>query len=156
MDETNNNKPSPGLHNPNAVDNLVIPGRKYRAGPGRPKGSTTAFVQAKRVAAAKVKLVTERAAELGLEAISAERVPLEQGAPERTVTQAKEAALRLLNSMLWTLEKRVEANGVNEYDEQRLLKLLAGLNAALPKTAEVPIKDPSEMSEEELRKVAGK
>jgi hypothetical protein len=117
---------------------------------------TAANAHARRVAAAKVKLITETAAQAGIEAIAVARVPLAEGVPERTVTQAKEAALRLLNSMLWTLEKRVEAHGVNEYDEQRLLKLLAGFNAALPKTAEVPIKDPSEMSEEELRRVAGK
>lgn len=142
-------------NNPNHMDNLVA-GHAPRS-PGRPKGSTVANVQARRVAAAKVKLFSERAAEVGLEAIAVERVKLRGDAPERTVSQAKDAALRLLNSMLWSIEKRAEECGVNEYDEARVLKLLAGLNAALPKSAETnPQKSPEEMTEDELRRAAGK
>ncbi len=139
---------------PTSTDNLSS-GRAPRS-PGRPKGSTVANVQARRVAAAKVKLVYERAAEMGLEAIAEARVPLASDVPDRSVSQAKEAALRLLNAALWTIEKRVESDGICEADEQRTLKLLAGLNAALPKSAENPQKSPEEMTEEELRRAAGK
>jgi hypothetical protein len=138
----------------NPIDNLST-GHGKR-GPGRPPGYTVAKMQAIRVAKAQTKLVQEKIAEFGIEAVGAAREALETDAPERTVSEAKEAALKLINRMLWTREKKAERDGVNEYDEARVLKLLAGLNAALPKQAETPIKATSDMTEEELRKAAGR
>ncbi len=145
--------------NPDHMDNLSTGhGERVKNKGGRPRGATSsmAIAQAKRVARARTKLVMERASEMGLEALGEVRVPLRTDAPERTVTQAKEAALKLLNSMLWTIEQRAAEHGVNEMDEARVLKLLAGLNAALPKQAENPAKPVDEMTEEELRRAAGK
>ena len=84
------------------------------------------------------------------------RVPLRKRHPERNIKAAKEAAFQLINKMLWTLEGKVEEKGVNMDDETRALKLLAGLNAAIPKPSEELPKPLEEMTEEELRQFLGK
>lgn len=148
--------------NENAINNLST-GHGERKKAGRPPGSTVAVLQAQRVARAQARLMAEQIARDGTRAVLEKfgesvdlRTPLRFDAPIRTVTQAKEAALNLINTMLWTLEQNAAERGTCPDDEARVLKLLAGLNAALPKQAETPNKSPDEMTEEELRKVAGK
>jgi hypothetical protein len=150
------------MNNPNVIDNIST-GHGARNKGGRPVGSTVASVQAKRIARAEAKLIGEQIAAHGTKAaldrfseVELFRVPLRTDAPTRTITEAKEAALKLINSMLWTLEQNAILRGVCEEDEARVLKLLAGLNAALPKQAETPIKSPADMTEDELRKAAGR
>lgn len=83
------------------------------------------------------------------------RTPVRQGAPERTVAECKDAALRMLSAQLWTLEGRQSDEGLTEEEEARVIKLLAGFNAALPKQAEKPApKGVDQMTEEELAAVA--
>lgn len=155
--------PTPLPPNPNLMANVVT-GRAPRNKGGRPVGSfsSTTQAQARRIARAEAKLIGEKIARDGVRATLekfGDAQPehpvwgLRTDAPNRTVSEAKDAALKLINKMLWTLEKQAEEVGVSDQDEQRVLKLLAGLNAALPKQAETPNKDPKDMTEDELRKV---
>ena len=146
------------MNNPNGIDNLVTPPRKR--GPGRPPSpfSTIQNAQARRIAKAKAVLAAEISVGIGAKAMQEEftqfpRLQLDDDAPERTPSEAKDAAFKLLNKMLWAIEKNVKLRGADETDEARVLKLLAGLNAALPKAAEA--KPLSEMTNEEIKAVVG-
>lgn len=85
-----------------------------------------------------------------------QRYKLRTDVPERTVSQCKEAALKLLSAQLWTLEKEAELNGLTAFDEERILALLRGFNAALPKNAEETPLDLSKLTVEQLKAMGGK
>jgi phospholipase/lecithinase/hemolysin len=113
--------------------------------------------QAKRLARAKAKHMAEQMAAVGIHRIEEAlqlRVDKRENCPERSVTEAKDVALRLINQQLWNLEGIAETQGFNADEEVRLLKLLAGLNAALPKAAESTPVDISKMDRKELEEYA--
>jgi hypothetical protein len=97
-----------------------------------------------------VKKIVEKGAQL-VEQVTALRLPNRANPPQRGIKECKDAALNLLNQQLWNLEGLASSEGLSEDEEARLLKLLAGFNAALPKTVEQPkAKRPEDMTDEEL------
>lgn len=80
-----------------------------------------------------------------------EPVRLRSVPPDRTIAEAKDSAFKLINHLLWTLEGTAETDGVDAELEIRALRLLSGLNAALPKQQEQPKpKKVRDMTDEEL------
>lgn len=141
----------------NAV-HLIPGGGRTR---GRPLGSKSGkgyeaaiYRQQNKINRATRKVVIEKIVGAGISELDktlAPRIPNRPDMPERTIGELKDSALKLLSQQLWNLEGLAEKQGLTELEEQRLLKLLAGFNAALPKSAEMPTaKDPSQMTEEEL------
>jgi len=126
---------------------------------GRPPGSgyaAHAYRQGKKLSAHQEAEIRQRLAAKGLEILTKPETRMRNrpNPPERTIAQCKDAALKLLNQQLWNLEGLAEKEGLTEDEEARLLKLLAGVNAALPKTAELPVPKPlSEMTEDEIKAV---
>ena len=126
--------------------------------PGRPKGTggkTQADVREGRLSMHNSKIFAKQVADVAQQNLAALVVPREyvkrQNCPQRTVSQAKDAALQLINQQLWNLEGISDTIGLTAEEENRALKLLAGLNAALPKTAEEPPPKPvSQMTDAEL------
>lgn len=112
--------------------------------------------QAARAQRAKKALIMAKLGQVGTELLDREldiRIPNRPGLRDRTPTELKDSALKLLNQQLWNLEGVAEKEGLTELEEARLLKLLAGFNAALPKASEKEQeKSVSEMSDEELER----
>jgi hypothetical protein len=128
---------------------------------GRPPGSKSGsgYEEAQRRQQVKInrvtrKLVVEKIVGKGIAHLDQQlspRIPNRPNVPERTIGELKDSALKLLSQQLWNLEGVAEDSGLTEDEEARLLKLLAGFNAALPKAAEkAPGKELSEMTDEEL------
>jgi len=84
------------------------------------------------------------------------RIPNRPGRPKRTVSECKQAALEMIDQSVWNLQGLAEKDGLTEYEEQRLLKLLSGLNAALPKNAEEAPIDLSKLSPDQLKAMLNK
>ncbi len=122
-------------------------------------------IQAARTAALEIKRVAknlERATrESGLEedmpaprrgpGRPAHRVTL--AAPERTEEEMREAAMRLVNSELWDLEKKAEIRPLTLDENKRLKDLVVTLNQS-QNTGRPTKKNPGEMTDEELEQAA--
>lgn len=124
---------------------------------GRPPG-TGNRTHEERVAAAirrdTHRLVVDKMVGKGLEAVDAvleNRIPNRPGKPIRTIAQCKDDAMEMLSQQIWNLQGIAEKDGLSESEEARLLKLIAGLNAALPKPVEK--KRLEDMTDEELERV---
>ncbi len=133
-----------------------IPGMVGKRGPGRPKGSKSWDPDRTQVrldghnqkvmARALVKEASEK-----LAGAFEPRITKRPNVPKRSISEAKQAAFDLLNQQLWNLEGIADTIGLTESEEQRTMKIMAALNAALPKSAEeAPEKPLSEMTDEEL------
>jgi len=142
----------------------LLPGNAKRR--GRPVGTKTGTgfeaaqrIQQMRINKATRKVVVESIVGAGIRKlddtlIGAAMPPNRASVPERTIADLKDSALKLLNQQLWNIEGRASERELTEDEEARLLKLLAGFNAALPKAAEKPPEKPlSEMTDEELERI---
>jgi len=140
---------------PNQTLPFTTPVKPKHAG-GRPPGRKNNVYRPEdpRLTVAQQRAITHLIADKASHAIDdvcAYRIPKRPNVPKRSVSEAKDAALALINQQLWNLEGKADEEGLSSDEEGRVLKLLAGLNAALPKSAEgAPTKPLSEMTDEEI------